>query len=224
MHAPATYAPPHDHSAIHRHEDFRIVVLLRGALKESSFEGVRDFGAGEFVFRPAQFAHGDTAGPAGACFVRLSVSLRAARVWFSRHGWCAAHGDADLRQVLNGDELLATAEADTYAPRAPACAMQRAATWLGSENFYGALEAAKRLDLAPHVFSRRFAAAFGMSPTAYRRQARIQRALRMVSEDAGSLAQIASAAGFHDQSHLTTELRRTTGHTPARWRALFHRT
>jgi AraC-like DNA-binding protein len=68
--------------------------------------------------------------------------------------------------------------------------------------------------MAPYELTRRFSAEFGMTPSAYRRHARLQRAIQMLSEGAAHLAQIANAAGYHDQSHLTLELRREVGLTP----------
>jgi AraC-like DNA-binding protein len=206
---------------MHHHADLRIVLITGGSLTEHSFEGTRAFRAGDFVFRPSHFAHWDRSSETGAHYVRLPVSLRAARRWIAQHGWCAGHGRATLDRSLDGDDLLNEATPNVYTPLASTCAMHRAAGWLANEDACRAGQAAQRLGLAPYVFTRRFAAALGMSPNAYRRQARLQRTFRMLSEDAASLAQIASTAGFHDQSHLSAEFQREIGCTPARWRKLF---
>jgi AraC-like DNA-binding protein len=67
----------------------------------------------------------------------------------------------------------------------------------------------------PYAFSRKFKAVFGISPTTYRRQARLQRALSLLFSGASSLARIAADLGYHDQSHFTADIKRETGRTPA---------
>lgn len=69
------------------------------------------------------------------------------------------------------------------------------------------------------ALARQFRAAFGTSPYNYLVMRRLDRARRMMAEDA-SLADVAFALGFADQSHLTRQFRRAFGVTPGRWRAL----
>jgi AraC-like DNA-binding protein len=113
-----------------------------------------------------------------------------------------------------GDELLEQASPQAYTLGAPQSPMQRAAAWLASDALLRVQDVAARLNLEPYELTRRFAAATGLTPNAYRRQARLQRAIKLVYEDGAQLAEIATAAGFHDQSHLTAELKRETGLTP----------
>ncbi|SFN65945.1 Helix-turn-helix domain-containing protein [Mesorhizobium sp. NFR06] len=48
---------------------------------------------------------------------------------------------------------------------------------------------------------------------------RLQRARRMIAEE-DSLAEIAAAAGFSDQSHFNRHFKKAFGLTPGRWAAL----
>jgi AraC family transcriptional regulator len=47
---------------------------------------------------------------------------------------------------------------------------------------------------------------------------RVQRALELLRDGNRTIAEIAHAAGFASQSHLTTNFRRVTGLTPGRFR------
>ena len=73
--------------------------------------------------------------------------------------------------------------------------------------------------LSPSHFSRSFKQAVGMGPQRYTVQRRVERAKELLRHTKDSLAGIAAATGFADQSHLTSVFRRETGITPGRFRA-----
>ena len=68
-------------------------------------------------------------------------------------------------------------------------------------------------------FLRIFNRTFGTSPHQFVVQSRIERAKWLLRGDRHSLADVASACGFTDQSHFTAAFARRTGSTPGRWRA-----
>jgi AraC-like DNA-binding protein len=65
---------------------------------------------------------------------------------------------------------------------------------------------------------RAFRHAYGLAPSDYQRQLRVQTARRLLSAGA-SPAQVAADAGFADQAHLTRWFRRYYGVTPGAYRA-----
>jgi AraC-like DNA-binding protein len=72
--------------------------------------------------------------------------------------------------------------------------------------------------LAAETVSRGFRKVFGVSPAAFRAQARAQSAFaRIVGNDA-PLAAVAAEAGFADQAHMSRATKALTGRTPASWR------
>ncbi|MEP7209565.1 MAG: helix-turn-helix domain-containing protein [Alphaproteobacteria bacterium] len=66
---------------------------------------------------------------------------------------------------------------------------------------------------------RQFDRAYGAGPAAYRAEARARCAWRLVMATGRSLADIAAAAGFADQAHMTRAVKALTGRSPGRWRA-----
>jgi AraC-like DNA-binding protein len=78
-------------------------------------------------------------------------------------------------------------------------------------------ELAGLLDVSGRQLRRRFIAACGYGPKTLQRIMRLQRTLRLVSPPVrfGSLADLAVAAGYADQAHMTREFQSIVGFTPA---------
>ncbi len=66
--------------------------------------------------------------------------------------------------------------------------------------------------------ARLFSASVGMPPHAWRNQLRLSRALGMLRQGM-SVADVAAATGFTDQSHFTRHFKRAYGAAPGRWQA-----
>jgi AraC family transcriptional regulator len=67
--------------------------------------------------------------------------------------------------------------------------------------------------------AREFRRRHGMSIASYLRMRRIEWAAARLTESEDSIAQVAAASGFFDQSHFTRLFHRITGETPGRFRA-----
>jgi len=77
-------------------------------------------------------------------------------------------------------------------------------------------EVAEQLDWNVRMIHRRFIAACGYSPKHFQRIMRIQSVLRSARiAPAAPLSDLAIAAGFSDQAHMTRDFRDITGFTPA---------
>lgn len=72
----------------------------------------------------------------------------------------------------------------------------------------------------PTQLTRSFRAHYGTTPAAYLREVRLQAAMDDLAHGEGSLSRVALRHGFADQSHLTRWLKRSTGLTPAVYRAV----
>jgi AraC family transcriptional regulator len=75
--------------------------------------------------------------------------------------------------------------------------------------------------VSPGHFSREFRRLYGMNAAEYLRCLRLEWAAERLREPDDSLAEIAFAAGFADQSHFTRRFKRQFGVTPAAFRAAF---
>jgi AraC-like DNA-binding protein len=78
-------------------------------------------------------------------------------------------------------------------------------------------EAARLLGTAPSHLVRAFGAAYGLPPHRYLTGRRIDAARRLLL-DGMAPGEVAAAAGFYDQAHLTRHFRRMLGTTPGRYR------
>jgi AraC family transcriptional regulator len=108
----------------------------------------------------------------------------------------------------------------TGLPRLPAWRLRRV-TELVESRLDGELTLcamAAAAGLSPYHFSRSFKAATGRPPHRYLLERRVERARQLLRDPAQEIAQVALAAGFASQEHMTTVFRRLTGTTPARYR------
>ena len=82
----------------------------------------------------------------------------------------------------------------------------------------GLVELAAIAGLSSHHFAEAFKISVGKPPHRFVLERRVQRALDLLRDDDRTIAEIAHAAGFSSQSHLTANFRRVTGLTPGRFR------
>ncbi|MGY4992391.1 AraC family transcriptional regulator [Streptomyces sp. 900105245] len=80
-------------------------------------------------------------------------------------------------------------------------------------------EAARLLHAHPAHLVRAFSAAYGIAPHRYLMSRRIGRARRLLL-DGLPPGEVAPAAGFYDQAHLTRHFRKLVGVTPGRYRSV----
>ena len=79
---------------------------------------------------------------------------------------------------------------------------------------------AQAAGLPPFRIFRAFLRATGMTPHVYQRQARVRFAAGMI-RFGHPLREVAMAAGFADQAHLTRIFRKTMGVTPGAYRGVY---
>jgi AraC-like DNA-binding protein len=198
----------------HRHERAYAAVVLSGAYEESGSFGRYRVRAGHVLLHRAFDAHIDRFASSGAHILNLLLDVPPA------FGLGVVADPDTIARVAEKDPVAALeALHETMAPIEP-----RPADW-PDRLAYDLLDDpqlrlevwAERHGLAAATVSRGFRTIFATSPAAFRAESRAQRALALITVGTASLAEIAAAAGFADQSHMTRAVRALTGQPPGYW-------
>jgi len=239
-HAPATSI------ARHAHRSATLTLLVAGSFEEQYRRrpSVSCFAPAVHV-RPQGEAHRDLMGAAGARNVVVEIDDR--RLEAMRPCGAVFDDVKQLKSppvvstaLRIGRELRIRDEASALsleglvlelmgaATRESAAVERAAPPWIGRirellqtrylERGLGLDALAAEAGLHPVHFCRVFRQHFGSSPGEYVRHLRLQWAAEELRTTRRSIAEIAWAAGFTDQSHLTRQFRAQLGWTPAAWR------
>ncbi len=201
----------------HVHAQAYATVVLDGGYEEAGECGRWQVRAGDVLLHAPFSAHWDQAPRRGARLLNLPMPASV------RQSACGSVDDPDLLVRLaerdpleaaaalmqgwqpgqNGladvPDLLAQALSDPHAPGVQA--------WSGQ---YG---------VSRETAFRWFRSAYGVAPTRYRIEARARLAWRMIVDCVASLAEVAAAAGYADQAHMSRDVKAFTGRAPGAWRA-----
>lgn len=232
----------------HAHENATVTLLLQGASQElAAVSGRITCAPGSALFRPPGVVHEDLFGPRGTRNVEIEVrpgeleTLRRQTRVFDVHMLNdspelnvfgrrirseLAHDDAASGLALEGLTLEFLAAASRRPARegrddaAPPLWLLRVRDLLedGAPFSIRLSAMAEGAGVSPTRLARVFRRHFGVTPGAYLRRARVDRASRAIERGDGSLAEIAAAAGFADQSHLGRAFKKERAVTPARYR------
>jgi AraC-like DNA-binding protein len=231
---------------VHAHENARLVYVLSGAVAETYNGQEMLFGNGSFSFHPAIRSHRNDTGPAAAraliielCtvssrdllplvgadiepFCEPAVRLRSTAIELS----CALASADSTRDILVEAvvlDLVARAARMVSARCDPVPRPQ----FLDEARLLIASNPSRHVTLsaigaAVGVTARQLADAFRIHDAttfrAYVREERVARARHLLAAADCSIADVALATGFSDQSHLTRVFRSVTGVTPSAWR------
>jgi AraC-like DNA-binding protein len=201
----------------HRHDQAYVAIVLSGGYEECGSRGRFKVGAGDVLLHAPFDAHLNRFRTGETRILNLVLEP------FERPS-------ADAGRVADADGIASLAERDpaaaaiqmreqfTRIARAPADwpdllaadllknPRTRLDTWARSHN------------LATETVSRGFGKVFGVTPAAFRAQARAQAAFVQIIESRAPFAAIAIETGFADQAHMSRATRALTGRTPAEWR------
>jgi AraC-like DNA-binding protein len=209
----------------HRHQRPYAAFVLEGAYEEAGPDGAWRLEAGDLILHPPFHLHLNRFERAGARV--LNVTLE--------HGAACGIGlrDYAVMRPKAPDRLLrglGRDAADALGQAMEDCARSAASPprdWLDA--FASDLRNGPRTPIAdlaresgitPTHAARAFARRYGQTPASFRKEQRLRIALQMLAQRTHSLAQIAAAAGYADQSHMTRALAAATGATPSVLRAV----
>ncbi|MGZ5986796.1 MAG: helix-turn-helix domain-containing protein [Caulobacteraceae bacterium] len=229
------YAPGERH-ATHRDSTSRISVVLRGGFDEDVAGGVARLGPGDVLLKSRDVAHEDAFGAAGATVLSLEFAADDpfeghAQRWGHAQGAqvqrlaaslleAAVAGDANGVAAAGGD--LLTGGPSKAALRHPPAWLRRLRDELEAAGLAGTDIAARAREAGVHAAhaSRLFRRCFGVSMTEHAQAHAVRRAMALLQAPEAALGDVAAAAGFYDQSHMTRVFRRVTGRAPGARRAL----
>lgn len=219
-----------------------LALVLDGSMVKSFRGRTMDFARGSAFTMPAGMWHGARFGSTGATIVivrprsastpltdafRRLVELRG-----RGFNWLAWRLAGELR----ASDAAAPLAAEGFALEILAATAREAAidrrlgrrpSWLSSAEEYlrarigdsvGLSELADAVGVNPAHLARVFRARYGISVGEYGRRLRLDWAAAEIVCDDRPIAEIATEAGFADQSHFTRLFRRYVGTTPARFR------
>jgi AraC family transcriptional regulator len=221
MHPPGQRIDAHGH-------DWPVLTLYRiGDYREQSEDGEACFDGPSIVFQPPGAAHADKIGAQGletlamtfdpAWFGRTLLPVRTC--W--RHGGALGAASRRLAQAwLSADEARVRDETQSLllALRAPAPAPPRP-SWAvrvtqAMEREAPTTTIADALSLHPAWLARAYRAWRGEGIGETLRRKRVERATLRLRQGDESLAEIAAACDFADQSHMNRAFRAVLGRTP----------
>jgi AraC-like DNA-binding protein len=218
-----TRHPARDSIGPHRHSAPYIALVLEGGYEEFSVDGAWSCQPGDLVVHPAWHLHANRfrSGRSRVLNFRqvswgASVLSLSARVWRPLDpGPLLRRGRVDADALA---AVLSRSEPRTAQP--PPARLARLATALkeGPERRVAAL--AGRLGMSREHAARSFRRHFGLTPRAFRAEARLRRALELIADPGVSLAAAAYEAGYADQAHLTRCITAATHTTPGELRRL----
>jgi AraC family transcriptional regulator len=219
-----------------------LALVLDGNMVKSFRAKTMDFAGGSAFTMPAGLWHGARFGPAGSTVVIIRPNSDATPLTdaFRRlvelrgrgFNWLAWRLAAELRAT----DAAAPMAAEGFALEILAATAREAAIdrrvgrpprWLGAaEEFLrarigdcvGLSELADAVGVNAAHLARVFRARYGTSVGEYGRRLRLDWAAAEIARDDRPIAEIATEAGFADQSHFTRLFRRHVGTTPARFR------
>ena len=241
----SAWFPAHTRLDMHTHSSALFGVMLDGAFNTRIMSRDAHYRAGSAWTEPAEEMHSNVASDRGARVIVMHPSSTSGDLPFElRHlldeihcldsgDWAAdawrleqecRSPDALSPLVVEGTAIALLARAARVSSarrhhRSVPRWLQQAADYLHAHTFdsvqFG--ELAEAVGVQPSRLARGFRAHHGVTPGEYLRRLRVDWSATQLRDGERSIADVALAAGFFDQSHFTRMFRRHFGAAPAAW-------
>ncbi|WP_203291848.1 helix-turn-helix domain-containing protein [Maricaulis parjimensis] len=217
----------------HTHDYHQLSFLLAGSIRERHGGQEVETDLPSFGIKPAGLDHANDYGRDGAVILAVNIdpdSEMAAEMGEDWH-WQARRPDPSLSGLIallddpSGDpsgvltDLLALARKPAMERFVPDWLEQLRARLSDPDDAADFAEMAAEIGVHRVQASRSFVRHFTIPPSLYRTRCRLARAIGLMGRDEG-LAEIAAAAGFADQAHLSRTMKRQLGRSPRDMREL----
>ena len=238
-HASVFAIPAHHRFRRHEHPGVHLCAVVKGAFSERSGRTWTSASAGTVRVSGAA-RHDIDFGPDGASCLVLELDGAEVRVppqarfiepdpWIARlvarFAWPAEGADPPAAGMdALAIELWAQVLRRIEDRRSPAPAWLRRVPEMVNDSADppGVAEIAAEVGVHRVHLARVFRDHYGLSVTEYAQRVRLERARGLLVRGRSSLAEVAAAAGFADQSHMTRAIRAAHGVTPAVMRGTLH--
>ncbi len=237
---------PDEAFGIHTDNDFRISIVLSGALLESTLRQDHCARPMSIALKSPDFKHSNRFGPKGAVLLSiewdpdnppeyLSLPGQGGVNWLHDAPAGAASArflnrlkNADSWQTLQEDALLFMADLSGNIPAThaePPGWLKRIEEQILDEFYRPVLvqDLAREAGVHPVYLARLFRRYYSCSIKEFLQEIRLREAISAVADGETPLSHIAFDAGFSDQSHLTRMFRLKTGASPAQFGKLIRK-
>lgn len=200
----------------HRHDQAYAAIVLAGGYEECGSSGRFRVGPGDVLFHDAFDAHLDRFNSTGAQVLNIGLgacpAARAGRV---------NDVDALVRLAMVDVEAARTHLFDRFVETRPLVHdwPDMLAADLADDPRLRLESWALRHGLTAESLSRGFGKLYGISPAAFRFEARALCALKYILRSNAPFVEIALRSGHADQPHMTRSVKALTGVSPRHWRA-----
>ena len=234
--------------AAHDHDELQITVVLRGSVEERVGPSVEQGSALSVVVKDPGLTHANHFGQTGAATAQLSIegvtfadlvehSSRALDWRWIHVGGAAAPFLRIVARGLEGQRQFTRDDDDIIDLVAIISARRIAQQGAGRPAWLEEAVAKVREEWQPELSVRDVARAAGVHPVYFARcvrrwygtaaadllrQSRLRHATHRIANGDPTIATVAHATGFADESHLCREFSRAAGLSPARFRRLAH--
>lgn len=224
-----------EHHARHTDSFSRITLTLRGGFWEETKRTSATVSPGDVLYKSRRVPHEDHFSDSGAqlaslIFLDQTFDAAGRDLWRVRRDRTMLRDSfAALEAAVAKDasgfsaaaaDLLAQAD-EPERQRSPPAWLERLKQMLEEHSLatVHVAEEARSAGVHPVHASRLFRSCYGSTITEHAQTQSLRRSLAHLAEDT-PLSEVALAAGFYDQSHMTRVFRRLTGRTPGAHRAL----
>jgi AraC family transcriptional regulator len=230
-------------SRLHEHSDAHFVIVCDGCWEDVGSAGRWSVGAGQILLHPPGVKHRVRAAAAGTEIICVSIAPLLITRFAALYGrntrseifrWERFEGIPDLLQrellfpdaatplMVEGLILHFLALGSRYvSPLDAAPSWVRRAVELMTARFAEPLsvpDLANAVGISHSRFAHGFTSIVGQSPGDFLRAVRVRQAARALRESDEPIAEIATAAGFYDQAHLSKAFRIVKAMTPRQYR------
>jgi AraC-like DNA-binding protein len=201
----------------HAHVGAYATIVLQGAYEEAGDAGRFKVGPGDVLLHAPFSAHRDIVSSVKTIVLDLPLPFDA-RDWTARGRLSDPDDVTRLAERSRADAMHAMLEALESSAAAESDLPDILAGDLTENASLGVGQWSRHKGVSRETAWRHFRGAYGVDIAAYRSEARARKAWRMIVSNATPLANIAIAAGFSDQPHMSRAVKALTGRTPGAWR------